>query len=214
MDKSGVTLAVLTVLLVAFVLYEKNKTHPHDGGEVINGGDVISDTTETSEVLGSRRGRAKTVGCDDVSIGSPAFARCAMELGAGRTVLPGNPSNVAHNINTAFVQDSYSPVGAAKFKRKSREALQKIKKKGGGKAFPFSESRGREGGNALMFKTKSGVVEGMGDHSGGTKFLGAAVSPASLGASVEEILQSTKVVVEPTVSSNTGGQLNLLHPLD
>ena len=44
--------------------------------------------------------------------------------------------------------------------------------------------------------------------------LGAAVSPSSLGASPEDIFKSTNKLNDiDTVTSNTGGNLNLLHPL-
>lgn len=49
-----------------------------------------------------------------------------------------------------------------------------------------------------------------------TAYLGTAVSPssASLGATPEEIAQSTnKLDNVNKVASNTGGNLNLLHPL-
>lgn len=214
MSTSGVSLAVLTVVVLGFVLYQKSLMTPSVTAEVAG--------TETSEVLGSRRGRAKTSGCENVSIDSPDFARCATELGSGRTVLRGDPVNVAHNINTAFVNDNFSAVGAAKFRRQSRKTLQKVKQQNTANAFPFSESmsgpikstQGQLGSNALLFQTNGDELGAVAGHTEGTKFLGAAVSPSSLGASREEILQSTRVVVEPTVSSNTGGQLNLLHPLE
>jgi len=107
-----------------------------------------------------------------------------MELGAGRTVLPTNPVNVAHNINTKFTNKAYGHLGSSPFPPPKHRK-------------PWD----RESPNPFRFNRKSGE-------------LGAAVSPSAMGASMEEILQSTKKAVETTVESNTGGQLNLLHPLD
>lgn len=55
------------------------------------------------------------------------------------------------------------------------------------------------------------TVDGMGYNEA---FLGAAVSPSTLGATPEEIAQSTNKLDDINeVASNTGGNLNLLHPL-
>lgn len=174
MDKPTIVLSVLATFLVAYVLLKRAKS-----------GEDSSDTPAVA--LGrfrTRRTRRRKRDCSNVNIESPNFARCQMELGAGRTVLPGNPVNVAHNINTGFVTDTYDHLGSSAYPPKSsnrRRARQ-----------PWE--------NPFKLKMKSGQ-------------LGAAVSPSAMGASMDEILQSTKKAVETTVESNTGGQLNLLHPL-
>ena len=64
--------------------------------------------------------------------------------------------------------------------------------------------------------TTRGPGRAVEDVQNGMEFLGAAVSPssASLGATAEEIAQSTnKLDNINNVASNTGGNLNLLHPL-
>lgn len=185
MDKSTIVLSVVTVVLVGYVVFEQARS---GGGR------------NTPSALGRRR--RQRLDCSNVSIDSPDFARCSTELGAGRTVLPGNPVNVAHNINNAFVADSYEPQGAAAFPLKPPRPHQPSGP-GRKKPNPFSPKnpKSRESSDPLMFNLKSGQ-------------LGAAVSPSAMGASMEEIMQSTKKAVETTVESNTGGQLNLLHPLN
>lgn len=201
MEKSTIALSLITLGLVGYVAYEHMVPENADS----------EPEPETLEAVGrSRRHRRATSNskrCNNVKIGSPDFARCANELGAARNIIAGDPLNVAHNINTAFVHDEYTPQGASKK----------------GKAFPFTDSSNSRDGrneskdarlpppNALMFKKKSGeanpfVAQG--------SALGAAVSPSAMGASKEEILQSTKRPVKTTVASNTGGNLNLLHPLE
>lgn len=175
MDKPTIVLSVLTVVLVGYVLLERAKS-----------GEDAPDTPAVA--LGryrKRRASRRQRNCSNVKIDSPNYARCQMELGAGRTVLPGNPVNVAHNINTGFVTDSYDHLGSSPFPPKSSNRRRSRQ--------PWEDP--------FKFNKKSGQ-------------LGAAVSPSAMGASMDEILQSTKKAVETTVESNTGGQLNLLHPLD
>lgn len=175
MDKPTIVMAVLTITLVGYVIFERLQS-------------ADEKPPSTAGALGryrGRRSRSRRPDCSKVSIDSPDFARCSTELGAGRTVLPGDPVNVAHNINTEYISDSYDPQGSSIFPPKPRKTPRNT----GNKSNPFA------------FNVKSGQ-------------LGAAVSPSAMGASMEEILQSTRKPVETTVESNTGGQLNLLHPLD
>lgn len=215
MDNSTVALSVATVGLVGYVLYEH--TMSADAGDA----GLSSTSLDATAALGmsrkarrSRKSRLSNKDCQNVSIDSPDFARCATELGTGRTVLPGDPTQVAHNINRGFVKDSFTPQGAAAFPfaaTNAREGTREGRKVGPkmfdeyGKRFGNTEKKT----NPLMFKAKGGVEE-----RGAGSSLGAAVSPSAMGASREEILQSTKVAVPLTVESNTGGQLNLLHPLE
>ncbi|CAN0048739.1 unnamed protein product [Scytosiphon promiscuus] len=98
--------------------------------------DPTSDATTTAdtssaEALGmsrkARRARRfrSTIDCANVTIDSPDFARCSTELGAGRTVLAGDPVNVAHN--TAFVNDSFTPQGAQAFPFTSSNASERTR---------------------------------------------------------------------------------------
>lgn len=156
--------------------------------------------------------RKEPLNCDNVALDSPNFEKCAT-LGSGRTVLPGNPVNTAHNINTAFVQDNFVPVGNpfskslendfAKDGFMGASLITKAKapiSEEGAKAFPFAtKSSGRDGGlKKAPFRS--------------TLTLGAAVSPsANLGMSQEEVEQSAKRLDETNVvQQTTGGQLNLL----
>ena len=93
-----------------------------------------------------------------------------------------------------------------------------------GNAFPFTDAANTRADrnesrhlslptpNGLMFKGKGGEINPFVGKNGSS--LGAAVSPSAMGASMEEILKSTRKAVNTTVSSNTGGNLNLLHPLE
>jgi len=188
-------------------------------------------------------------GCENVAIDSPDFERCAT-LGAGRSVLPGKPTRVAHNLNTGFVQDNFTPVGQVNpFEKKITEdfvkddflgattledSTRKISR-AGGQAFPFSQSTTHGGvkpqtvrstpsvntsgkvtppprsssRSTLTLGTTSTTGEGV---KFSTAFLGSAVSPSeSLGASQEEIVQSSQQLPDINVVQKTnGGQLNLL----
>lgn len=208
MDNSAVALSVATVGLVGYVLYERAMSS--------DPGLESSSSVAPAPVGMSRRSRRsqkppRGIDCKNVSIGSPDFARCSTELGAGRTVLAGDPVHVAHNINTGFVNDEYTPQGAQAFPFSASSISEGTRE--GGRVNPkmFDEYGKRFGNkdkksNPLAFKGKSGPELGVA--------LGAAVSPSAMGASREEMLQSTKVVVPLTVDSNTGGNLNLLHPLE
>ncbi|CAN0368998.1 unnamed protein product [Ectocarpus sp. 6 AP-2014] len=140
----------------------------------------------------ARRPQKVREGCKNVKIDSPEFHRCGIELGVSRTTVAGNPERLANNINTAFVNDSFAPLSAS--------------------AFPF---RAKDGGkklsqvDPLLFKGKGGNLK-----AAEPSALGAAVSPSAMGASREEMLQSSKRAVPTKVFVNKGGQLNLLHPLE
>ena len=245
MEKSAITLVVLTIALLAFVVFQQSKMGPKAPRPSEPKAEPKPEPTEPvqPEVLGRRSGRAKTSGCENVKIGSPDFARCSTDLGSGRTVLAGDPKKLANPLRSEFVSNEFTPAGAAKFR-----SAKKGKKTA--KAFPFSESRPSRadkkvdadkvfdkngelkkakkfdlskrstqgsslGANALFFQSPpaEGETVGTASHSEGTKFLGAAVSPSAMGASKEEIIQASQIAVETRVSSNTDGNLNLLHPL-
>ena len=194
MDKSTVALAAATVLLVVYVLYEQTQANSSGSKESAPlGRSCRPPLGKSRKALGrsrkSTRGQATSEFCKGVSISSPDFARCATELGTQRTTLPGNPARLAHNINTSFVNDNFSPNHAA--------------------AFPFRAGDGESTTSSGLFKSKNGTLVANDKAS-----LGAAVSPSAMGASREEMLQSTKRVVPVKVFSNTGGNLNLLHPLE
>lgn len=76
------------------------------------------------------------------------------------------------------------------------------------KSIVEAPSRGSSRSSVTLGST---VENGMGFNQA---FLGAAVSPSSLGASPKELADSTnKLDNVNEVASNTGGNLNLLHPL-
>ena len=216
MDTSMLTLSVVTAALVGYVVYEQVTSSTEE-----------STTTPSETPVGrSRLGRARLgrsrakrsrdspSSCANAKIGTPDFARCATELGAGRNVLPGDPVNVAHNINTAFVNDEFTPQGAAAFPFSDSRSTRDGSREDGRRVGPELTGRSTQGDDdPLKFNKKSGSLDAS-SGEGGTQYLGAAVSPSAMGASREEILQSTKKAVKTTVSSNTGGNLNLLHPLE
>jgi len=162
----------------------------------------------------SKRTESSSLNCDNVSIDSPDFARCAT-LGTSRTILPGNPVKTAHNINTSFVKDSFAPVGNPFAKDLESEFVAdsflgsallhsaKPISADAAKAFPFAtKSSGRDLGSG-MSKTPFRS----------TLTLGAAVSPSmgKLGMSQDEVEQSAQRLEDVNVvQQTTGGQLNLL----
>lgn len=174
--------------------------------------------TTPRSALGSKnkntRRKEPKLNCDNVSLDSPDFAKCA-SLGAARTTLPGKPTKTAHNINTAFVKDSFTPVGNPFSKDLESEFVAdsfvgaalinsgKPISSDAAKAFPFAtKSSGRDLGSG-MSKTPFRS----------TLTLGAAVSPSmgKLGMSQDEVEQSARRLEETNVvQQTTGGQLNLL----
>lgn len=220
MEKSTVALSVITAALVGYVVYEQMT--PETAVDAPVSTDVVPSPVGRSRALGlsrrARRSRKDTKECRNAKIGTPAFARCATQLGAGRNVIPGDPLNAAHNINTAFVNDEFTSLGSTRIPGNINTGFVNDEFTSlGGAAFPFTDtatSRETKSDsrhldfptpNALQFKLKGG--------GGGTP-LGAAVSPSAMGASREEILKSSRRAIKTTVSSNIGGQLNLLHPLE
>lgn len=213
MDSSTIALSLITVGLAGYVAYES-----------FGSGTADTDVAIAEPVGSRRRGRrerSNTERCRDVKIGSPDFARCANDLGAARNIIAGNPENVAHNINTSFVNDEYAPKDGSSL----GNAFMSADASNFGNAFPFTDAGNTwddsndstyadlPAPNAFMFMDKSSASNPFVAVDGGSA-LGAAVSPSAMGASKEEIMQSTKRAVDTTVSSNTGGNLNLLHPLE
>lgn len=140
--------------------------------------------------------RHEPEGCDKVAIDSPDFARCAT-LGAGRTVLPGNPENQAHNINTEFVQDNFDTNAGNlgnPFAMKVDDSFIKEDFLGGSKV-EASDTISRSGGQAFPFAQKGTITSGvkptkteitgglvlgkMMDHSKGVKFQALADKPST-----------------------------------
>lgn len=168
-------------------------------------------------------------GCNNVSIDSPDFARCSTTLGSGRSVLRSRPRG--DNIVSTFTKDNYAGEKLGNpFSVRSGPNL------GSGEAFPFSSKSGDNVSSFSEIKREASGAKGsaktklLGDKKNnvrGQNFvsnirqktlnsLGAAVSPSStkLGASAKDIAQATNKLKDTnTVSSNSGGNLNLLHPL-
>lgn len=112
-------------------------------------------------------------GCDRVSIDSPDFERCAT-LGAGRTVLPGNPIRSAHNINTGFVQENFEPVGNP-FAMKVDDSLVKEDFLGGAKIDPDTAKISRAGGQAFPFSQKGTMTDGVQPEGSPTSTIGGLI---------------------------------------
>lgn len=226
-DGSMIMLAVIATVLVLYVV-QQEKGKGKKGKKAAN---KATPAEGPVGPVGSRKPRASLGNCTNVGIDSPDFARCS--LGSGRSVIRSKPR--ADNINRAFKKDNYKlPVSGAlgnPFAVKLDDSFIKDTDRKLGAAFPFSKS-GELPKAALgqqKFNPKRHVqrhkksrgpgraVENVKDGMEFNKaFLGAAVSPssASLGASPEEIAQSTNKLDDINeVVSNTGGNLNLLHPL-
>ena len=139
--------------------------------------------------------KPKSGGCDNVAIDSPDFARCAT-LGAGRTVLAGNPTKQAHNINTEFVQDNFDTNAGNlgnPFAMKVDDSFVKDDflggskvestdtiSRSGGQAFPFSQSGTISSGVQPKGSVTGGLVLGkMMDHTKGVKFQALADKPST-----------------------------------
>lgn len=201
-DRSLIVLTVIVALLVFYVIKEERR----------------SKKKPKKTPLGSKKRPSASLGapgCTDVDVDSPDFARCS--LGGGRSILR---TTGGDRLNRAFKKDNYSN---NRFSRKH------------GDAFPFSsggeaaattrkhhrfgakekESRGHKFDKPRI-NSRVGPVEAppRGSSRASVDSLGAAVSPSSLGATPAEIAQSTnKLDGINKVVSNTGGNLNLLHPL-
>lgn len=153
LPKSTMMLAALaTVLVIMIVIKEsrKAKSSPSAVGQ-----------KKPRVTLGSKNKnslRKEPRGCDRVSIDSPDFERCAT-LGAGRTVLPGNPARTSHNLNTEFVQDNFEPVGNP-FAMKLDDSFVKEDFLGGAK-IDTDAKISRAGGQAFPFSQKGTITDGV-----------------------------------------------------
>ena len=142
----------------------------------------------------------------------------------------GNPFAV--KLDDSFTKDTDRKLGAGKAFPFSKSGelpkggimRNKINKMSGNnvehRGHKFNPKRHATNTNKSTRSTTRGPGRAVEDIQNGmdfnNAFLGAAVSPssASLGASPEEIAQSTnKLDNMNNVASNTGGNLNLLHPL-
>jgi len=140
--------------------------------------------------------RDEPEGCDNVAIDSPDFARCAT-LGAGRTVLPGNPVKQAHNLNSEFVQDNFDTNAGNlgnPFAMKVDDSFVKDDFLGGAKV-ASKDTISRSGGQAFPFAQKGTITSGvkptkteitgglvlgkMMDHTKGVKFQALADKPST-----------------------------------
>lgn len=143
--------ALATVLVVLVVIKELRKTKAPSA----------SNQKTPRATLGAKNKnslRSEPKGCDRVSIDSPDFERCAT-LGAGRTVLPGNPSRTAHNLNTGFVQENFEPVGNP-FAMKVDDSFVKEDFLGGAK-IDTDGKISRAGGQAFPFSQKGTITDGV-----------------------------------------------------
>lgn len=224
-DRSMIMLAVFATVLVLYVLKQERTSGKKE--------------KKVNEILGKARKPRASLGsldCTNVDIDSPNFTRCS--LGSGRSVIRSKPRG--ESLNHGFKEDNYKVRGGAlgnPFAVKLDDNFNKdTDRRLGAKAFPFSKSgalpkyakveatrnksmkyaqkehRGHKFDKIHKGSVSPGAsVDGMGYNEA---FLGAAVSPSTLGATPEEIAQSTnKLDHINEVASNTGGNLNLLHPL-
>lgn len=104
-----------------------------------------------------------------------------------------------------------SHAGGGKLTPREKESKGQLFKNVYGKPPPKTKTVEAPARGSSRSTVSLGSTEGV---SFNTAFLGAAVSPSSLGASPEEITSSTKKLDNiDRVANNTGGNLNLLHPL-
>lgn len=220
------TMMTLAIIATVVVLYHINRSPGKKK--------IMKKTSTPTEPVGKARNRAQAirrtrrakgpVDCSKVPIDSPDFERCAQTLGAGRSVIRSHPR--ADRMKNKFMKNDYNikPNVATEslgnpFAVKLNDNVNKdTNKKLGAQAFPFTANskhkpappRGSSRASVSLGSTHEG---GMGYNQA---FLGAAVSPSSqsLGASPEEIAQAAQKLDDVNkVASNTGGNLNLLHPL-
>jgi len=178
--------------------------------------------------------REETAGCDESApLDSPEYKKCTALVGSGRTIVPGDPTKSANNINTEFVKENFqgeeekvgnpfgkkslkqtfsdeSFLGSALLKPKTEESEDSVLGETliSKSTLPIS----KDAKKALPFAKKGS------ERDGGLKkapfrstlTLGeAAVSP--VGMSQEEVEQSARRLDDVNiVQQTTGGQLNLL----
>lgn len=254
-DGTTIMLAVLATVLVLYVVQQDRSMSKTSLGKKKKPSASLGSASAPKN-LGNAQQNA--MACDNVSIDSPDFERCATTLGAGRSVIRSQPT--ANRINSSFVKDSFNALGNPFAVKLDDSFTKDTNKKLGAQAFPFSQSgalpkNGADGAESYVspktgsstklvapkegvrgqkferghgMRAKTGKVEAPARGSSrssvtvgstmdrGVKFqsLGAAVSPSSLGASPAEMTNfSHKLDNVDSVASNTGGNLNLLHPL-
>lgn len=246
-DGTTIMLAALATVLVLYVVQQERSSS-------MKSLVVVGKNKKPKASLGSppkNLGNAEP-NCENVSIDSPDFERCATTLGSGRSVIRSKPN--ANRMNSSFMKDSYGTSLGNPFAVKLDDSFTKdTNKKLGAQAFPFSQSGALAKNETNGVRTSSSAVapkEGVrgqkfqrvhglraenstrtdgqtvaapsrassksSSSNRGVKFasVGAAVSPSSLGASSNEMAKfSQKLQNVDSVASNTGGNLNLLHPL-
>jgi hypothetical protein len=144
-------------------------------------------------------------------------------LGSGRTILPGNQPKAHSKMKSKFMKEDYKVLGNP-FAVKMSDGFDKDTERKLGSAFPFSsDSRGGKftPRKSSSFKSSVQKVSDPPGKTRGDKFnapksrsLGAAVSPSSLVSKKDKVSNFSKKLSDVNkVASNTGGNLNLLHPL-
>lgn len=231
-DATTIMLATIATVIVLYIVQQegprrKRKPRSNESKE------DQEDQQPVGMLKKPRASLGRAAKCSDVAIDSPDFQRCAQTLGAGRSVVRSTPR--ADRITNTFMKDNYKLGNPFAVKIDDNFTKDTDRKLGAGKAFPFSKSgelpkhmktmkktmkTSSSGANVVEAPargssrpsvTLGSTVNGMGYNKA---FLGAAVSPSSLGATPEEIAQAASQLDDINkVASNTGGNLNLLHPL-
>ena len=231
-DATTIMLATIATVIVLYIIQQEGPRKKR----------AVDKATPVGMLKKPRAALGRSADCTDVAIDSPDFARCAQTLGTGRSVVRSKPrADRIENSFMKENYKTPGPLGnpfAVKIDDKFTKDTDR--RLGAGKAFPFSKSGAlpKHTKNRRPLKTDklfannhvveapargssrpsvalgSTVENGMGYNKA---FLGAAVSPSassSLGATPEEIAQATSKLDDINkVASNTGGNLNLLHPL-
>lgn len=178
--------------------------------------------------------REETAGCDESApLDSPEFKKCTALVGSGRTIVPGDPTKSANNINTEFVKENFQgeeeKVGNPFGKKSLKQTFSDESFLGSALLKPKTEeSEDSVLGETLISKSTLPISKDAkkvlpfakkgSERDGGLKkapfrstlTLGeAAVSP--VGMSQEEVEQSARRLDDVNiVQQTTGGQLNLL----
>ena len=176
--QTTIILSAFAVVLILYVIKQERKS-----GVFMSLGQK-----KPRAILGSKNKnepRHEPKGCENVSIDSPDFQRCAQNLGIGRTVIPVDPTKrparlgddfakedflgnpLARNIKDEFTKDEFSnPLGGSSIKdsglEKSFLGGSSIKDSGLEKSFLGASTLAdaqsgvsRDGSKALLFKAKS-----------------------------------------------------------
>lgn len=206
-----VEMMIVAIIATIIVLILINRDGKKDGKKPLGQARTRSDAI--------RRSRKKNIDCSKVPIDSPDFERCGQTLGVGKSNISSKPRS--DRMKNEFMKDDYKVGKTNPFSNKLTDKFKKdTDKKLGAHAFPFTQKSGPSGPSQSQRARKSPPPRGSSrSFDSGMNFqqafLGtAAVSPSSLGASPNEMAQAAnKLHNVNEVVSNTGGNLNLLHPL-